>query len=101
MKDSSKIGGDEEFERRNKKIIDLMNKNNLPIEIVDKIFYEHNALKHPVVYMLKKQIVFLHFTQLNTYLQEKPPYDSLEIKNFWIYGEGLMDSEYPDWDNRW
>ena len=26
MKDSSKIGGDDEFERRNKKIIDLMNR---------------------------------------------------------------------------
>ena len=27
MKDSSKIGGDEEFEQRNKKFVNLMNKN--------------------------------------------------------------------------
>ena len=33
MKDSSKIGGDKEFELRNKKFVDLMNENKSSWEI--------------------------------------------------------------------
>ena len=58
MKDSSNIGGDEEFEQRNKKFINLMNKNKSLLkkskDLIDNVFdyeyvYHFRWLGRPII----------------------------------------------------